>query len=107
MAQGYYNLRQNKDYDRFVGKVTYSYGMKNQKQADKGDYFLENYGGGNITAKDITKWFAAAEGCKKKQEYIDAYMSAGATYSQALQFYNLMRGYDKTFNAWYKENGGQ
>ena len=106
MAQGYYNLRQNKDYDRFVGTVTYSYGMKNQKQADKGDYFLEHYGKGEVTDKDIAKWFAAAEGCKKKKEYLDAYQSAGATYSQALQFYNLMRGYDKTFNAWYKENGG-
>lgn len=107
MAQGYYNLRQNKDYDRFVGKVTYKYGMKNEKQEMKGDYFLEHYGKGEVTDKDIAKWFAAAEGCKKKQEYIDAYMGAGATYQQALEFYNLIKGYNKTFNAWYKENGGQ
>lgn len=109
MARGYYNLRQNYDYDKVTssGTKTYSYGMKNQKQADKGDYFLEHYNSdGSVTAKDLAKWYAAAAGCKKKQEYIDAYMSAGATYSQALKFYNLMRGYDDDFNAWYKENGG-
>jgi hypothetical protein len=106
MAQGYYNLRQNKDYDRFVGTVSYSYGMKNQKQADKGDYFLANYNSdGSVTEKDIAKWYAAAEGCNKKQEYLDAYQGAGATYSQALKFYNLMRGYDKNFNSYYKQKG--
>ena len=109
MARGYYNLRQNYDYDKVTssGTKTYSYGMKNQKQVDKANYYLENYnGGGELSSNDLAKWFAAAEGCKKKQEYIDAYMSAGATYSQALKFYNLMRGYDDDFNAWYKENGG-
>lgn len=110
MARGYYNLRQNYDYDKVTsssGTKTFSYGMKNQKQVDKADYFLSNYNGdGSVTSQDIAKWFAAAEGCKKKQEYINAYMSAGATYSQALKFYNLMRGYDDDFNAWYKENGG-
>ncbi|MBQ5897851.1 MAG: hypothetical protein IIW81_05240 [Oscillospiraceae bacterium] len=108
MAQGYYNLRQNKDYDRAVstGSKSFSYGMKNQKQADKGDYFLANYNSdGSLSAKDITKWFAAAAGCNKKQEYLDAYQSAGATYSQALKFYNLMRGYDKNFNSYYKQKG--
>ena len=108
MAQGYYNLRQNKDYDRAVstGSKSFNYGMKNQKQADKGDYFLANYNSdGSLTAKDIAKWFAAAEGCNKKQEYLDAYQSAGATYSQALKFYNLMRGYDKNFNSYYKQKG--
>jgi hypothetical protein len=106
MAQGYYNLRQNKDYDRFVGTVSYSYGMKNQKQADKGDYFLANYNSdGSVTEKDIAKWYAAAEGCNKKQEYLDAYQRAGATYPQALKFYNLMRGYDKNFNSYYKQKG--
>ncbi len=110
MARGYYNLRQNYDYDKVTsssGTKTFSYGMKNQKQVDKADYFLSNYNGdGSVTSQDLAKWYAAAAGCKKKQEYIDAYMSAGATYSQALKFYNLMRGYDDDFNAWYKENGG-
>lgn len=107
MAQGYYNLRENKDYDRFVGKVTYKYGMKTEKQETKGDYYLEHFGNGQVTEKDIAKWFAAANGCKKKQEYIDAYMSAGATYQQALDFYQLMQGKNKTFNTWWKENGGE
>ena len=108
MAQGYYNLRQNKDYDRVVstGSKSFSYGMKNEKQVAKGDYFLANYNSdGSVTEKDIAKWYAAAEGCNKKQEYLDAYQSAGATYSQALQFYNLMRGYDQSFNNYYKQKG--
>lgn len=111
MAQGFYNLRQNKDYDRTVSTggssgAGYSYGMKTQKQADKGDYFLANYNSdGSLSAKDIANWYAAAAGCNKKQEYLDAYQSAGATYSQALQFYNLMRGYDKNFNSYYKQKG--
>ena len=107
MAQGYYNLRENKDYNRFVGKITYKYGMKTEKQETKGDYYLEHFGNGQVTEKDIAKWFAAAEGSKKKQEYIDAYMSAGATYQQALDFYQLMQGKNKTFNTWWKENGGE
>lgn len=107
MAQGYYNLKENADYDRFVGKVTYKYGVQKKKQEVKCDYFLKNYNGdGSVTAKDMANWFAAGAGCKKKQEYIDAYMSAGATYSQALKFYSLMQGHDDDFNAWYKENGG-
>ncbi len=107
MAQGYYNLKENADYDRFVGKVTYKYGVQKKKQEVKCDYFLKNYNGdGSLTAKDMANWFAAGAGCKKKQEYIDAYMSAGATYSQALKFYSLMQGHDDDFNAWYKENGG-
>lgn len=103
MAQGYYNLRQNKDYNK---AAYFAYGMKNEKQVTKADYFMEHYGKGNVTAKDVTAWYKAASGCSKKQEYIDAYKSAGATQDQAVKFYNLMRGYDKTFNAWYKENGG-
>ncbi len=103
MAQGYYNLRENKDYNK---AAYFAYGMKNEKQVTKADYFMEHYGKGNVTAKDVTAWYKAASGCSKKQEYIDAYKSAGATYDQAVKFYNLMRGYDKTFNAWYKENGG-
>lgn len=108
-AQGYYNLRENMDYNRAVSTGTkgFSYGMKNQKQVDKANYFLEHYNSdGTITEKDLARWYAAASGCSKKQEYIDAYMSAGATKQQALQFYRLMSGHDDGFNAWYKENGG-
>jgi hypothetical protein len=85
----------------------YSYGMKTEKQADKGDYFLKHYNAnGNITAKDIENWYLEAAGCSKKKEYLEAYMRAGATYSQALLFYKLMQGYDQSFNAWSKQNGG-
>ena len=109
MAVGYYNLRQNKDYDKAYsssGGKSYSYGMRSEKQVTKGDYFIENYGNGEVTGKEISAWYAAASGCIKKKEYIDDYMSAGATFDQATKFYNLMSGHDDTFNAWYKENGG-
>ena len=103
-AQGFYNLIQDKDYYR---QVTFKYGMANKKQESKGDYFLAKYNAdGSATAKDIAKWYAAGKGCKKKQQYIDAYMSAGATYYQAEAFYKLIKGHDKGFDAYWKENGG-
>ena len=106
-ATGYYNLYKNNDYYKKSGPTTYAYGMSNQKQVDKAGYFLANYNSdGSVTSKDISAWYKAAAGCKKKAEYIAAYQSAGATYQQALTFYNLMKGNDKSFNAWYKENGG-
>lgn len=108
-ATGYYNLYRNNDYYKTSGSGgnSYAYGMSNQKQVDKAGYFLANYNSdGSVTSKDISAWYKAASGCKKKAEYIAAYQSAGATYQQALTFYNLMRGYDKSFNSWYKENGG-
>ena len=98
MAQGFYNLSQNKDYDR---QVYFAYGMTNKKQEEKGNYFIKNFGG---TAELVTAMYKAGKGKSKKQEYLDAYMNAGATYNQALEFYNLMQGNNKTFNAWYKEN---
>ena len=107
MAQGYYNLRQNKDYDRYVGKTTVAYGMSTQKQADKVDYFVGNYNSdGNVSASDVSKWVKATKGIRKKAEYISACMDAGATYQQAVTLYALMMGHDDNFNAWYKENGG-
>ena len=106
-ATGYYNLYKNNDYYKKSGPTTYAYGMSNQKHVDKAGYFLANYNSdGSVTSKDISAWYKAAAGCKKKAEYIAAYQSAGATYQQALTFYNLMKGNDKSFNAWYKENGG-
>jgi hypothetical protein len=81
--------------------------MANKKQESKGDYFLANYNAdGSVTAKDIAKWYAAGKSCKTKQQYIDAYMSAGATYAQAAAFYKLIKGNDKGFNAYWEENGG-
>lgn len=107
MANAYCDIKWSKSGSSgSSGGKSYSYGMRNEKQVTKGDYFIENYGNGEVTGKEISAWYAAASGCSKKQEYIDAYMSAGATFDQATKFYNLMRGYDRTFNAWYKENGG-
>ena len=106
-ATGYYNLQEGNDYYKPSGPITYAYGMKNQKQVDKANYFLANYNSdGSVTSKDISAWFKAGAGCKKKAEYIAAYQSAGATYQQAVWFTDLMKGNDKSFNAWYKENGG-
>lgn len=107
MAQGYYNLRQNKDYDRYVGKLTIPYGLSSEKQADKVDYYISNYNSNeNISASEVAKWIKAAKGLRKKADMIAAYQSAGASYSEATTLYALVKGYDKQFNAWYKENGG-
>lgn len=107
MAQGYYNLRENKDYHRSVAKATIAYGMSNQKQADKIDYYMEHYNNNkDLSAEDVAKWTKASKGLRKKADIVAAYKSAGATEAEALKLYALMYGKDKQFNSYYKENGG-
>ncbi|MBR3610057.1 MAG: hypothetical protein IKL57_01145 [Oscillospiraceae bacterium] len=106
MAQGYYNLREDKDYNRYVGETTVSYGLSTQKQADKVDFFVVNYGTEDVSASEVAKWIKAAKGKRKKNDIIGAYQSAGASYSDAVKLYSLMQGRDKEFNTWYEENGG-
>ena len=107
MAQGYYNLREDKDYYRDVSTKTIAYGMSDQKQADKIDYYMEHYNSNSdLTAEDVAKWVKAAKGLTKKADIVAAYESAGATHAEALKLYALMKGYDKAFKAYYKENGG-
>lgn len=108
MAQGYYNLRQDKDYNRSVSTgSTVAYGMSNQKQADKIDYYMEHYNKNDgLSANDIAKWTKASKGLRKKADIVAAYESAGATHEEATTLYALMYGHDKAFNTYYKQNGG-